>query len=131
MDFDRPNLPFDLRSGYSSGDPAHASRKRFLGELRYPGLPRHEHRDRPLAALGIARDRQLFDLDDLGHDHDGDDADGNRVFHLERIIGLGLDHDLRLPKLLDSVTLDAVNAAARRTLDPSRAAVVVAGPYSR
>lgn len=45
--------------------------------------------------------------------------------------GLGLDHDLRLPKLLDSVTLDEVNAAARRTLDSSRAAVVVAGPYRR
>ena len=51
--------------------------------------------------------------------------------HTAEFFGLGLDHDLRLPKLLDSVTLDAVNAAARRTLDPSRAAVVVAGPYSR
>ena len=45
--------------------------------------------------------------------------------------GLGLDHDLRLPALLEAVTLDDVNAAARRTLDPSRAAVVVAGPYTR
>ena len=45
--------------------------------------------------------------------------------------GLGLDHDLRLPALLEAVTLDDVNAAARRTLDPLRAAVVVAGPYSR
>ena len=44
---------------------------------------------------------------------------------------LGLDHDLRLPALLEAVTLDDVNAAARRTLDPLRAAVVVAGPYSR
>jgi len=43
--------------------------------------------------------------------------------------GLGLDHDLRLPALLEAVTLDEANAAARRTLDPSRAAVVVAGPY--
>ena len=38
---------------------------------------------------------------------------------------------LRLPTLLEAVTLDDVNAAARRTLDPLRAAVVVAGPYSR
>ena len=45
--------------------------------------------------------------------------------------GLGPDHDLRLPALLDSVTLDQVNAAASRTLDVSRASVVVAGPYQR
>ena len=44
--------------------------------------------------------------------------------------GLGLDHDLRLPSLLDAVTLDDVNAAAR-ALDVDRAAVVVAGPYQR
>lgn len=43
--------------------------------------------------------------------------------------GLGLDHDLRLPSLLDAVTLEDVNTAARRTLDANRAAVVVAGPY--
>lgn len=45
--------------------------------------------------------------------------------------GLGLDHDLRLPSLLDSVTLDDVNAAARRALDVNRATIVVAGPYQR
>ncbi len=44
--------------------------------------------------------------------------------------GLGLDHDLRLPSLLDAVTLDEVNAAAR-ALDVNRAAVVIAGPYQR
>lgn len=43
--------------------------------------------------------------------------------------GLGLDHDLRLPGLIDAVTLDEVNAAARASLDPARAAVVIAGPY--
>jgi zinc protease len=43
--------------------------------------------------------------------------------------GLGLDHDLRLPSLLSSVTLDDVNAAARSTLDVNRASVVVSGPY--
>ena len=51
--------------------------------------------------------------------------------HTAEFFGLGLDHDLRLPLLLDSVTLDDVKAAARRTLDPGRAAVVVAGPYQR
>jgi zinc protease len=43
---------------------------------------------------------------------------------------LGLDYDLRLPGLLARVTRDDVHEAARRTLDPSRAAVVIAGPYS-
>ena len=44
---------------------------------------------------------------------------------------LGLDHDLRLPSLLDRVTLEDVNAAARQSLDTARASVVIAGPYQR
>ena len=44
--------------------------------------------------------------------------------------GLGLDYDVRLPQLLGAVTLDEVHAAARRVLDPARATVVVAGPYT-
>ena len=47
----------------------------------------------------------------------------------EEVFGLGLDYDARLPDLLTAVTLDEVNAAARRVLDPDRATVVVAGPY--
>jgi zinc protease len=43
--------------------------------------------------------------------------------------GLGLDYDLRIPDRLRAVTGEDVLAAARRTLDPSKAAVVVAGPY--
>ena len=43
--------------------------------------------------------------------------------------GLGLDHDLRLPSLLDAVTLEDVNAAAREALDRDRATIVIAGPY--
>jgi len=43
---------------------------------------------------------------------------------------LGLDFDVRLPDLLGGVTREQVAAAARRTLAASRAAVVVAGPYS-
>lgn len=42
--------------------------------------------------------------------------------------GLGLDHDRRLPDLLQEVTLDDVRAAAAEVLDPARAAIVVAGP---
>jgi len=43
--------------------------------------------------------------------------------------GLGLDYDRRLPDLLEAVTLDAANEAAREAVDPSRATIVVAGPY--
>ena len=43
--------------------------------------------------------------------------------------GLGLDYDVRMPDLLRAVTLDDVNAVARRALDPARATVVIAGPY--
>ena len=42
---------------------------------------------------------------------------------------LGLDYDVRLPGLLQRLTRDDVHAAARQALDPSRAAVVVAGPF--
>ena len=48
----------------------------------------------------------------------------------EEFFGLGLDYDARLPDLLGAVTLDDVNAAARRALDPDRAAIVIAGPYA-
>jgi zinc protease len=44
--------------------------------------------------------------------------------------GLGLDYDVRLAGLLEAVSREQVHAAARRLLDPSRAAVVVAGPYA-
>jgi zinc protease len=43
--------------------------------------------------------------------------------------GLGLDYDLRLPGLMHAVTHEEVLAAARTLLDPSRAAIVIAGPY--
>jgi zinc protease len=43
--------------------------------------------------------------------------------------GLGLDYDARVPSLLQAVTREDVHAAAKRALDTSRAAVVVAGPY--
>jgi zinc protease len=43
--------------------------------------------------------------------------------------GLGMDHDVRLPGLLNAVTLDEVNACARRFLAPERAAITIAGPH--
>ena len=47
----------------------------------------------------------------------------------DEFFGLGLDYDVRVPGLLRAVTRDEVLDAARRTLDPAKAAVVVAGPY--
>ena len=47
----------------------------------------------------------------------------------EEFFGLGLDYDVRLPDELGSVSLEAVDAAARRVLDVDRATIVVAGPY--
>jgi zinc protease len=44
--------------------------------------------------------------------------------------GLGLEYDERLPGLLGAVTLEQANAAARRAVDPARATVVIAGPYT-
>ncbi len=49
--------------------------------------------------------------------------------HSIEYFGLGLDYDIRLPGLLQAVTRDDVHTAARRALDPSRASVVVAGPF--
>jgi zinc protease len=48
---------------------------------------------------------------------------------ISEFFGLGTDYDLRMPDLLRAVTLDDVNAVARRVIDPSRAALVIAGPY--
>ena len=45
------------------------------------------------------------------------------------IFGLGLDYDVRLPGLIQAVTLDDANKAARRLLDPARATIAVAGPW--
>jgi zinc protease len=42
--------------------------------------------------------------------------------------GLGMDYDRRLPSLVGAVTLEHVHAAAAAVLDPSRAAIAVAGP---
>jgi zinc protease len=43
---------------------------------------------------------------------------------------LGLDYDVRLPGMIQSVTLEAANDAARRLLDPARATIAVAGPWN-
>jgi zinc protease len=45
------------------------------------------------------------------------------------MFGLGLDYDLKMPALLQAVTVEQVHEVARRSLNPDRATVVVAGPY--
>jgi zinc protease len=44
--------------------------------------------------------------------------------------GLGLDYDVRLPGLIEAVTLEEVNETARKFIAPDRATIVVAGPCS-
>jgi zinc protease len=48
---------------------------------------------------------------------------------MSALFELGLDYDVRVPALLHAVTLEEANAAARSTVEPSRATVVIAGPY--
>ncbi len=43
---------------------------------------------------------------------------------------LGMDYDQRLPGLLGAITKESADAAARRLLDPSRATIAVAGPWT-
>lgn len=45
--------------------------------------------------------------------------------------GLGLDYDLRLPGLIEAVTLDEINDLAREFLVPARATITIAGPYDQ
>ena len=44
--------------------------------------------------------------------------------------GLGLDYDEKLPDLITVVTKEAADAAARRLLNPDKAVVAVAGPWT-
>ena len=46
------------------------------------------------------------------------------------VFGLGIDHDQRLPARITAVTDDDVARVARRLLDPGRAVIVVAGPWT-
>ncbi len=52
-----------------------------------------------------------------------------RFLQTAELFDLGLDHDRRLPGLVQSVTADEVAEAARRTLVTEHASIVIAGPY--
>lgn len=44
--------------------------------------------------------------------------------------GLGLDYDEKLPGLIGAVTREAADAAAKRLLNPDKATIAVAGPWT-
>lgn len=46
------------------------------------------------------------------------------------LYGLGLDHWARYPRLIDSVSLDQVNAAAKRLIHPESAHLILVGPLA-
>jgi len=52
-----------------------------------------------------------------------------RFLQTAEFFELGLDHDQRLPDLVEGVTREDVYEASRASLVPSAAAVVIAGPY--
>ena len=56
-------------------------------------------------------------------------AIGSFLLNVETF-GLGLDYDERLPGLIGAVTKEAADAAARRMLNPLKATIGVAGPWT-
>jgi zinc protease len=111
--------PLMIRAGVSPAnvDRAVASIDYELVRLRTEGLTRKELNDSRQYLIG-AMPRALET-----------NAGIASFLQSAEFFGLGLDYDLRLPALLAAVTLDEANEAARRVLNPDRAAIVVAGPY--
>jgi zinc protease len=112
--------PLQIRAGVSPAnvDRAIASIDEELARLRQDGLTVRELNESRQYVIG-AMPRAL-------------ETNAGIAGFLQpaELFSLGLDYDLRLPGLLGSVTLDDVNDAARRAVDPARATIVVAGPYS-
>jgi zinc protease len=113
--------PLMIRAGVSPAnvDRAVASIDFELARLRADGLTRKELNDSRQYLIG-AMPRALET-----------NAGIASFLQTAEFFGLGLDYDRRLPGLLGAVTLDDVHAAARRTIDPDRATIVIAGPYER
>jgi zinc protease len=112
--------PLAIRAGVSPAnvDRAVASIDEELARLRREGLTAKE-----------LDESQRYLVGSMPRALETNGAIANFLQNAE-FFGLGLDYDERLPDLLRRVTLDAANAAARRAVDPERATVVVAGPYS-
>jgi len=111
--------PLVIRAGVSRAnvDRAIASIDEELSRLRLEGLTAKELNESRQFLIG-AMPRSLETNAGIAN-----------FLQTNEFFGLGLDYDRRLPGLLDAVTLDAANEAAREAADPSRATVVVAGPY--
>jgi zinc protease len=111
--------PFSIRAGVNPAnvDRAVASIDEELTRLRRDGLSQKELDDSRQYLIG-SMPRALET-----------NAGIASFLQIAEFFGLGLDHDVKLPELLGGVSLDDANAAARRTLDPDRATIVIAGPY--
>jgi zinc protease len=112
--------PFTVRAGVSPGnvDRAVSSIDEEVGNVARAGVTVKE-----------LRDSQQYLIGSMPRALETNAGIANFLQNAE-FFGLGLDYDLRLPDLLRSVTLDEVHAAAKRILDPDRATIVIAGPYS-
>jgi zinc protease len=112
--------PFTVRAGVSPGnvDRAVSSIDEEVGNVARAGVTVKE-----------LRDSQQYLVGSMPRALETNAGIANFLQNAE-FFGLGLDYDLRLPDLLRSVTLDEVHAAAKRILDPDRATIVIAGPYS-
>jgi zinc protease len=112
--------PLMIRAGVAGGDVERtlASIDRELTLVRDEGLTPKELRESKQYLIGSIP-RQL------------ETNSGIAGFLINaELFGLGADHDERLPRLIEAVSLNDANQAARRLLDPARAAIVVAGPYA-
>ena len=118
-----PNIlagPLVIRAGVSASnvDRAIASIDEEISALREEGITAKE----------LAESRQYM----IGSMPRALETNGGIAQFLQtaEFFGVGLDYDVRLPGLLGSVTLEQIHAVAQRYLDPDKASVVVAGPYS-
>jgi zinc protease len=121
FDADLLESPLAVRAGVSPAnvDRALASIDDELSMVRKGGLTGKELNESRQYLVG-SMPRALETNSGIAH-----------FLQISEVFGLGLDYDIRLPELLSAVTLDEVNAMARRLLDPSRATIVIAGPYER
>lgn len=112
--------PLMIRAGVSAANVERtlASIDRELAEVRDEGVTPKEFRESKQYLIGSIP-RQL------------ETNAGIAGFLLSaELFGLGPHHDAQLPALVEAVSLNDVNQMARRLLDPSRATVVVAGPWA-
>jgi zinc protease len=111
--------PLAIRAGVSPAnvDRAIASIDEELAKLRLDGLSQRE----------VDESRQFL-IGSMPRTLETNAGIAN-FLQMTEFFGLGLDYDVRLPGLLGAVTRDEANEAARGTVDPDRATIVIAGPY--